>query len=320
MSDICKNDYFVIIDGNSIVHRAFHALPPLRKSDGQVVNAVYGFLLVLFKIVKDFDPKYLVACFDRPEPTFRKEKFSDYKAKRVKAPQELYDQIPLVKEVLKAFCVPIYEMPGYEGDDLIGTLSRLSVEKNEVIENIIVSGDNDIFQLVDDRTKVYFLKKGVKDASLCDSIYVRERFGGLTPSQIVDYKALRGDQSDNIPGVLGIGEKTATELILRFMNLENIYQALEAKDQSIKESVKEKLIKSKEDAFLSLDLARIITDAPIEIGGLEECQWKNYNREELVETLLSFGFKSLIPKIPHEEGLSEVMDKIGNNGSNLTLW
>jgi len=125
MSDICKNDYFVIIDGNSIVHRAFHALPPLRKSDGQVVNAVYGFLLVLFKIVKDFDPKYLVACFDRPEPTFRKEKFSDYKAKRVKAPQELYDQIPLVKEVLKAFCVPIYEMPGYEGDDLIGTLSRL---------------------------------------------------------------------------------------------------------------------------------------------------------------------------------------------------
>jgi DNA polymerase-1 len=319
-----KNNYFVIIDGNSIVHRAFHALPPLKRPSGQVVNAVYGFLLILFKIVKDFEPKYLVTCFDRPETTIRKQKFQDYKAKRVKAPQELYDQIPLVKEVLDAFCVPIFEMPGYEGDDLIGTLSHLSLEKDKNIENIIVSGDNDVFQLVNNNTKVYFLKKGVKDVSLCGKDYVLEKFGGLTPEQVIDYKALRGDQSDNIPGVLGIGEKTAIDLVLKFGSIENIYQALENNDPQIKGSVKEKLTKNKEKAFLSLELAKILTDAPIEIGEITCCEWKNYDKEKLVSVLLSFGFKSLIAKIPHENGMHDLITKVEKKepeaGTNLKLW
>jgi len=297
--------YFVIIDGNSIVHRAFHALPPLTRSDGQIVNAVYGFLLVLFKIIKDFEPKYLVACFDRPEPTLRKQQFEEYKAKRVKAPQELYDQIPLIKEVLSSFNVPIFEMAGYEGDDLIGTLSRLSVKENKEIKNIIVSGDNDVFQLVNDNTSIYFLKKGVKDASLCNKEEVFDRFNGLTPRQVIDYKALRGDASDNIPGVLGIGEKTATDLILKFGSVDNVFKEVDNNNPEIKESIKEKLRNGRENAFLSLKLAEIIIDAPLKIEKLEDCEWKNYDKEKVVESLMGFGFRSLISKIPHEDGMGD---------------
>jgi len=311
-----KENYFVIIDGNSIIHRAFHALPPLTRGDGKVVNAVYGFLLVLFKIIKDFEPKYLVACFDRPEPTFRKQEFEEYKAKRVKAPQELYDQIPLVKEVLDAFNVPIFEMAGYEGDDLIGTLSRLSVKEDRKIKNIIVSGDNDVFQLVNDDTSVYFLRKGVKDASLCSKQEVFDRFNGLTPKQVIDYKALRGDSSDNIPGVSGVGEKTATDLVLKFGSLENIYREVENNNLEIKEGLKEKLKNGKEDAFLSLRLAEIITDVPLEIKRIEDCEWKNYDKEKVEEKLVSFGFRSLVSKIPHEEGCIADKSESKPNNSN----
>jgi len=304
-----QKNYFVIIDGNSIIHRAFHALPPLTRKDGQIVNAVYGFLLVLFKIIKDFEPKYLVACFDRPEPTFRKQTFEEYKAKRVKAPQELYDQIPLVKEVLSAFNVPVFEMAGYEGDDLIGTLSRLSVTKNSEIKNIIVSGDNDVFQLVDDNTSIYFLRKGVKDASLCSENDVVEKFGGLTPKQVIDYKALRGDASDNIPGVLGIGEKTAIDLISRFGSVEEVFKAVDNNSLEIKESVKEKLKTGRDNAFLSLKLAQIVVDAPLKIEEIEMCEWKNYDKEKVVESLLSFGFRSLITKIPHEHNMNDFLSK-----------
>ncbi|MCK9577932.1 hypothetical protein M0R01_00365 [bacterium] len=308
-----EEKYFVIIDANSIIHRAFHALPPLKRGDGTIVNAVYGFLLILFKIIKDFNPDYLVACFDRPEPTFRKQEFEEYKAKRVKAPQELYDQIPLVKEVLDAFNVPIFEMAGYEGDDLIGTLSRLSVKENRKIKNIIVSGDNDVFQLVNENTLIYFLKKGVKDASLCNEKDVFERFGGLNPKQIIDYKALRGDASDNIPGVAGIGEKTATDLILKFGSIENIFNAIDNNNIEIKESVKEKLKTGKNNALLSLRLAEIKVDVPIKIEKIENCEWKNYNKDKVIEKMTSFGFRSLLAKIPNENGMDEFMPKKEDN-------
>ncbi len=314
-----NNKYFVIVDSNSVIHRAFHALPPLKNKEGQVVNAVYGFLLILFKIINEFNPQYLVACFDRPEPTIRKNKFADYKAKRAKAPQELYDQIPLVKDILQAFSAPIFEMPGYEGDDLIGTLSCLSVEKDPNLQNIIVSGDNDIFQLVNNKTNVYYLKKGVKDTSLYGEEYVFKKFGGLSPLQIIDYKALKGDQSDNIPGVPGIGEKTAIDLISRFQNLNGVYQALDKGE--IKESIKEKLINNKESAYLSYELAQIITNAPIEIKDINCCEWRNYDKDVLVDKLLSLGFKSLISKIPHENNMESFI-KEGDEriGSNLKLW
>jgi DNA polymerase I len=295
---------FIIIDSNSIIHRAFHALPPLTSKDGKIVNAVYGFLLVLFKLIKELKPKYIAACFDLPEPTFRKQAFEQYKAHRKKAPDELYEQIPVVKEVLRKFNVPVFEKAGYEGDDLIGTLSVKS-KKN----NIVVSGDLDNLQLISPNTFVYYLNKGVKSAVLCDEKAIAEKYEGLVPLQLVDFKGLRGDVSDNIPGVKGIGEKTALKLIKEFGSIKNLYDNLEKADISSK--VKEKLIEGKENAFMSRDLAEIRKDVPVEIN-FEDCEWGGYDEKEVVEMLKSFGFNSLIKNVSTEEGKSV--------GENLKLW
>jgi DNA polymerase-1 len=304
-----EKDNFVIIDSNSIIHRAFHALPPLKKGDGTVVNAVYGFLLVLFKLIKDLEPKYLVACFDLPEPTFRKQIFERYKAHRKKAPQELYDQMPMVKEVLKIFNVPIFEKPGYEGDDLIGTLANsLTKGKENKVSNVIVSGDLDNLQLINENTAVYFLAKGVKNTVLLNEEDVKKKYEGLIPSQLIDYKALRGDPSDNIPGVKGIGEKTAIKLIKEFDNIENLYSKIDIAEIPLK--VKEKLIENKENAFLSRVLSEIKKDVPIEVK-MKDCEWGGYDEKEVVEMLKSFNFNSLIKNISPEEK---------SIGQNLKLW
>lgn len=299
-----KSNKFLIIDSNSVIHRAFHALPPLKRKDGKIVNAVYGFLLVFFKIIKDFNPKCIVACFDVPEPTFRKQEFSGYKAKRQKAPDELYEQIPMVKEFLKAFNIPIYEKAGFEGDDIIGTLS-----KNKDLSNIIISGDLDTLQLVDNNTNVYLLKKGVKDVVLYNKNLVKKRYDGLSPEQLIDFKALRGDASDNIPGVKGIGEKTAIELIKKFKNINNLYAKLEKAE--IKPAIKEKLLEGKENAFLSKRLATIRKDVPLEVD-LAQCSWGGYNEKKVIDLLKDYDFNSLIKKINNGNG-----DSVGEN---LKLW
>jgi len=214
----------IIIDGNAVIHRAFHALPPLTTKKGELVNAVYGFLLVFFKAIKEFQPDFVVATFDFPAPTFRHQKYKLYKATREKAPKELYQQIPKIKEVLEGFNVQIFEKQGFEADDLIGTISQKAPKKQILpeIETIILTGDLDALQLVDKNTKVYILRKGVKDIVLYDREKVKEKYGGLEPEQLIDFKALRGDPSDNIPGVFGIGEKTAIALIKEFGTLENL--------------------------------------------------------------------------------------------------
>lgn len=291
----------IIIDSNSVIHRAFHALPPLTTKKGEVVGAVYGFLLVLFRAIKDFQPDYIAACFDFPAPTFRHQKFKEYKAKRPKAPEELYSQFPKVKEILNAFNIPIFEKEGFEADDLIGTIAFLSP-----VEVIILSGDLDALQLISNKIKVFTLKKGVKDTILYDEQLTKEKFEGLMPEQILDYKALRGDPSDNIPGVKGIGEKTATELILKFGNIENLYKEIE----KIKPKTKELLLKYKEQAFLSRDLARIEKQVPIDFN-LEKCRWGNYSKEEIVKLLESFEFHSLIKRLPGDRPPV---------GGNLKLW
>lgn len=298
-----NKENFIIIDSNSVIHRAFHALPPLTSKDGKVVNAVYGFLLVLFKLIKELKPKYIAACFDLPEPTFRKQAYEQYKAHRKKAPDELYEQIPVVKEVLKKFNVPIFEMSGYEGDDLIGTLAQKS-KKN----NIIVSGDLDNLQLINSNTSVYYLNKGVKNAVLCDEKAIAEKYEGLTPLQLIELKALRGDASDNIPGVKGIGEKTALKLIKEFGSIENLYNNL---DKEIPSKVKEKLIEGKGNAFLSRDLAEIRRDVPVEID-YDCCEWGGYDKEEVVTMLKNYGFNSLVKNVIPEEDKSA--------GQNLKLW
>jgi len=295
----------VIIDANSIIHRAFHALPVLTTKKGEITNAVYGFLLVFFKAIKDFHPEYLAACFDLAAPTFRHKKYKAYKAKRPKAPDELYQQIPIIKEVLKSFNVPVFEKQGFEADDIIGTIADLSLKKQVIppIENIIVSGDLDALQLINNQTKLFALRKGVKDVVLYDKDLVKEKFQGLLPEQILDYKALRGDASDNIPGVTGIGEKTAIELLLKFGTLDNLYRELEEnseKAKTVKPRLKEMLLKYKEQAFLSRDLAQIDRNVPINFN-LKECSWENYDKERASSILKELEFYSLIEKLPNFE-------------------
>ncbi len=289
----------LIIDGNALIHRSFHALPPLTNNKGEMVNAVFGFASSLLKAWKELKPTHIVATFDLPGPTFRDEMYKEYKATRVKAPQELYDQIPRVKELVQSFNIPIVEKQGYEADDVIGTITK----KEDGIDKIILTGDMDTMQLVDDQTKVYTLRKGLSDTATYDVHGVKERYG-LRPDQVIDYKALRGDASDNIPGVKGIGEKTATELLQKFDTLEALYKALaddSRKAKEIRDSVKEKLLKFKSDAFLSQKLATIKRDAPVEFS-LPEAAVHHYDRQKVVSTFQDLGFKSLLTKLPDVGG------------------
>jgi DNA polymerase-1 len=291
----------VIVDGNSITHRAYHALPPLTTKKGELVNAIYGFLLVFLKALREFQPDFFVATFDFPAPTFRHREFKEYKATRLKAPDELYNQIPKIKEILKTFNVPIFEKEGFEADDLIGTIANLAPRKQIVpeIETIILSGDLDNLQLINPHTKVYVLKKGVKETVLYDEKMVKERYG-LEPLQLIDFRALKGDPSDNIPGVSGIGEKTAIKLLQEFESLENLYQELKGKTEKTKKlkiDLRDKLLQHEEQAFLSKNLAKINQNVEIDFN-LKECDWKNYDREKVTKILQDFEFNSLIERLP----------------------
>lgn len=303
----------IIIDCNSIIHRAYHALPPLTTKKGEMVSAIYGFLLVFFKAIREFQPDYIAACFDFPGKTFRHKKFKEYKAKRPPAPKELYQQIPKVKEVLEAFSVSVFEKEGFEADDIIGTISKLVPKKQIIpkIETIILSGDRDVLELIDSQTKVYVLQKRMKDTFLYDENQVKEKYQGLNPKQLKDFKALRGDPSDNIPGVTGVGEKTAIELLLKFGGLENIYKEIEEnseKAKNLKPKLKEILVKYKEQAFLSKTLAQINKNIPLDFK-LEECKWGKYKKEKIVKILKDLEFYSLVRRLSEFETFKEV-DKI----------
>jgi DNA polymerase-1 len=301
----------VIIDSNSLIHRAFHALPPLTTKKGELVNAVYGFLSVFIKTVKEFNPDFIAACFDLPAPTFRHKKFKEYKAKRPPTPEGLVSQIPKVKKVLSAFKVPILEKEGFEADDIIGTISAQFAKKQD-LEIIILSGDLDNFQLVDNNTQVYFLKTGVKNTILYDKKLVKEKYSGLSPKQLIDFRALKGDVSDNIPGVKGIGEKTAIDLLKKFGTIEQLYKQLE-KDKNIKPRVRELLKKQKEQAFVSKDLAKIRTDVPISFA-LKQSEWKRYDKNEALAVLQNFEFQTLMKR------LSEINENEMKTEKELKLW
>ena len=308
----------IIIDSNSVIHRAFHALPALSTKKGELVNAVYGFLLVFFKAIKEFKPDYIAACFDFPAPTFRHKKFKEYKAKRKPAPKELYSQIPKVKEILEAFNVSIFEKKGFEADDIIGTIGKKFPQKQVFpeVQIIILSGDLDTLQLVDKYTRVYLLRKGVKNTVLYDEKLVEERYSGLKPKQLVDFRALRGDPSDNIPGVTGIGEKTAINLLKEFGTLDNIYDQLEKKTkkfQDLRLKIKELLIQQKEQAFFSKDLATIEKNVPINFKP-KKIRWGEYDKEKTIRILKKLEFHSLIKRLPQREEETE------SKGKNLKLW
>ncbi|EKE15616.1 MAG: hypothetical protein ACD_11C00116G0003 [uncultured bacterium] len=286
----------ILIDGNAIIHRAYHALPPLMTKKGELVNAVYGFSSTLLSVIDEFKPDYVIASFDLAAPTFRHKEYKEYKATRAKAPDELYAQIPLIKKVVRAFNIPIYEKEGFEADDIIGTIAKQSEASDEEIENIIVTGDMDTLQLVNDKTKVYTMRRGLSDSILYDEEGVKKRYG-ISPEQLRDFKGLRGDPSDNIPGVKGIGEKTATTLLQSYKTLEGVYENIDA----IKGAVKEKLEKDKTQAILSKKLATIEINAPVKLN-LSEAVLREYDKNEIVDLFKELNFFSLIKRLPKKIG------------------
>jgi len=285
----------VLIDGHAILHRAYHALPPLTSKVGQV-NAVYGFTSMLLRIITDLRPTHLAVCFDRKEKTFRQEMFPDYQIQRPEMDKELASQIEKTKEVIEAFKIPVFSKAGYEADDLIGTISfrvREKKEKSRIDEVIIVTGDRDILQLVDDKRKVrvYLPIKGLSEAKLFDEKEVKEKMGVLPP-QIVDYKALVGDPSDNYPGVKGIGPKTAVKLINEFGGFKEVYQ----NQAQLSAKLKEIILKGRKEGELSYQLAKIKRDVPLEIDFEKLKRWQ-IDGSQALETLTHFGFKSLVKRV-----------------------
>jgi len=286
----------VLIDGNALVHRAYHALPKtFTNQRGEPTNAVYGFASMLLKVIDGLEPDFLAVAFDMKGPTFRHEEYEAYKEGRPEMDEDLVSQLPKVRQIVKGFDVPVFESPGFEGEDVIATVNRQADEKDSQLETIIVTGDMDLLQLVDRNTKVYTPRKGISEPVLYDEQKVWEKYH-LKPTQIVDYKALRGDPSDRIPGVRGIGEKTAVELLGTFGTLEEIYRNLDR----IKPAVARKLREGKETAFLSQKLATIVDTAPVELD-LERCRFRQVDRVAAARILKNLGFKSLVKRILGEE-------------------
>jgi len=288
---------FIIIDGPAILHRAWHALPKLTDPKGRVISAVYGFTSLLIKLIREEKPQYIAVVFDTPEPTFRHKEYKEYKATRIPQPKEFYEQIPIVKEVLSAFNISYFEKPGFEADDLIGSLKNFSKKKN--IEITIVTGDLDTLQLIDEKTKVYLLRKGISEKEIYDKRKVMERFQ-LNPEQLIDFKALRGDPSDNIPGVPGIGEKTAIKLIKKYNSLENLYKCLENnKNCKVEKKIKEKLLKYKNQAFLGKKLVAILPKVDL-IKDISYCKIEKFDKEKIEKEFKKLGFKTLIKRLEKE--------------------
>ena len=293
----------ILIDSNAIIHRAYHALPPLTTKKGEIVNAVYGFTSVLLNVLNKFKPDYIAATFDLKEPTFRHRQFKDYKATRVAAPDDLYEQIPRVKELVAAFSIPIIEKEGYEADDLIATFARRTEKLHPDVEVIVVTGDLDTLQLVDDKVKIFALRRGMSDSVLYGKKEILERYG-LVPEQMVDYKGLRGDPSDNLPGVKGVCEKTAIELLKKYGDIENIYRNL----PEIKEGIRKKLEKEKLQAFFSKKLARLVEDVPVKFD-LEGARTENFSRVKVINFMRELEFFSLLRRLPGYDDYAKDIEK-----------
>jgi DNA polymerase-1 len=278
-----------LIDGNALVHRAFHALPPLSTPSGENVNAVYGFSSMLLNLINDRKPDFIAVAFDTGK-TFRHEQSADYKATRVKAPDELYAQFDRIKEVLRAFQMPIFEMQGFEADDLLGTLAKRVSEESEM-QVFVVTSDRDSWQLVNDKVFVLMPQGGFSKAVIFDKAAIKEKTG-LNPEQVVDYKSLCGDSSDNIKGVPGIGDKTACALLNEFESLEKIYENLD----KINPKIKEKLETNKHLALESQMLSRIVCDLDLDFH-LKDLKTHEVDFARLEGLFGELGFNSLLKKI-----------------------
>lgn len=305
---------YLLIDGNALIHRGYHAIPLLTTKNGEPTNAVYGFTMILLRAIKDLKPTHIACSFDLAGPTFRHQEFDHYKATRVKADQELYDQFPRVKEVVRALNIPIYEIEGFEADDVLGTLAEHICQQhpNHDCDVMIATGDLDTLQLINQCVKVYTLRKGITDTAIYDEKAVLDRYG-LTPKQMISYKALRGDPSDNIKGVKGIGEKTASDLIKEFGDLENLYKAIKSGKgiESIKPRILKLLVDGEQDARDSYYLSTIILDVPLDIV-LEPYQFGTKALEATTKIFSELEFRSLLDKLPKNyASVSDSQDKDG---------
>jgi DNA polymerase-1 len=282
----------LLIDGNAIVHRSFHALPPLTAPDGRLVNAVYGFFSTLLSAFKQLEPTYCIVAFDVSGPTFRDELFDAYKAKRAKAPQTLYDQIPLIKEILSIFEIPSCGISGFEADDIIGTLAEQSKKNSQINHTYIVTGDQDSYQLIDDKVSVFTMRTGLKDTIVMDRQAVIDKFG-FGPEHIVNYKALRGDPSDNIPGIAGIGDISAKNLIKDYGDIENIFKNIGSLSPTLQNKIKD----HQDDGHLSKKLATINREVPTVLD-LDKAKLHDFDQARLEKAFTRLGMKSLIKRLP----------------------
>ena len=290
---------FLIIDGSSLFFRAFYALPLLKTKRGLYTNAIYGFVMMVENAIEKINPTHVAVCFDMKGKTFRSDIYKDYKGTRQKTPNELEQQWPLVRDILNLMNIKILESPVYEADDIAGTLSKLASQEN--FETYLLTGDKDYFQLVDDKTKVLLTRKGITEMDIITVDSLKEKYG-LEPCEFIELKALMGDQSDNIPGIYGIGEKTGLKLIQEFKNIENLYDNI---DHVSGKKLKEKLIDGKMSAFMSKKLGTIVRNVPIE-ESLDDFKKVDYDYENLSKMYRDFEFNSMLDRLPEEYRKEEV--------------
>lgn len=328
MQDYILQDRFVLVDGHAIIYRAYHAFKELTDPKGKPVNAVYGFTRILLKAIQDFDPKYIAVAFDHKKgKSKRVAEFKEYKAQRPPMPDDLIQQVEKIKEIVAAFNIPQFELAGFEADDILGTIAHIqeNAQKDIALEDrvltTIITGDKDMLQLVvDDFTHVFTPKTGrfSKEREYDEAEVVKKL--GVTAQQVPDLKALMGDPSDNIPGVKGVGVKTATKLIQEFGSVDGVYSEVEKQQKNLQEtkkstheiikgSVLKKLITDKEMAYLSKELTTILRNAPIDFN-FEDCITRDYNKHKVTELLEELNFNSLmrmLPKDDFEESIQEAL-------------
>src|SRR6266542_3707801 len=285
----------MLLDGNGLIYRGYFALPPLTTSRGELVNAVFGFCSIVLRGFQDIRPDYVAVAFDLSGPTFRHEQFAEYKATRQRMPDDLRDQFPKVREVVKALRIPVYELAGYEADDVIGTLTVEAEARG--LDTTIVTGDLDMLQLVTDRTRLMTTRSGVQNTVIYDPARIHERYG-LEPHQMIDYKALKGDSTDNIPGVPGVGEKTAASLIAAWGTLEGVFEHV---DEVKPEKLRGKLAEARERVLQSRELMRIVRDLPVSLD-LDAARLGDYDRDTVVRLFREYEFRTLIERLPPLSG------------------
>jgi len=308
-----KDNKFLIIDSHALLHRGYHALPSLKTREGKLVNAVYGFSSAFLKSLRDFFPKYVIAAFDVPGPTFRHKKFKKYKAQRPIQPKEFYQQIPLAKKVLKAFGVPVFEKAGFEADDLIGTIVE-KISRSQAFpqpEIIILSGDLDLLQLVGQKVKTCIISRGIKEMKLYDIEKVKEKYDGLKPCQLADFRGLKGDPSDNIPGLPGIGKKKAIKLIKKFGNVENLYQEIKKDSPEIDSKTLQQIINFEEEALFFKEITTIKRNVELDFKLKEANFLSRYDKEKIMAVFKDLNFETLIKrleKVERELGLGNTLN------------